>query len=322
MPLLKLQSVSKSYNGVRVLSEISLSVRNGEWVGVVGESGSGKSTLLKIIGRFIDAEEGEVFLRNNELPPVRDQLMKGYESIRLVHQEYELFPNLTARENISYALRFYEPHYQVQRVDELLNLTHLKEVEHTKSKWLSGGEKQRTALAQALAEPPELLLLDEPFAHLDQRNKQSMADAIESLKDTRSLACLFVTHDAGEAMAWADRLIILKAGEMIQEGAPEEIYNRPRNRYVAELMGRANFLPGPGQKWTMIRPNHLRPVRNVDKSIWEAKITKIRFKGSYYEYECETPQGENLVYYTNRRSRGVGDTVNLGYSPGRASILE
>ena len=316
MSLLHLEALTKLYNDKKVLSRFSLRVARGEWVGIVGESGSGKSTLLKIIARHLDADEGSVALGGTLLSPVRDQLMKGHPEIKLVHQDYELFPNQTARENIAYTLRFYEREFREQKVEELLELTRLTGVEHQKAKLLSGGEKQRTALAQALAEVPQLLLLDEPFAHLDQRNQQTLADALEELKGTHQLTCLFVTHEADEAMAWADRLIILKEGEVVQEGTPEEIYQNPANVYVAELTGQVNLIPCEGtQEWMMIRPNYLRPVKEEGKARWKATITKIRFKGGHYEYVAKTENGRKLVFFRTRKDREVGESVFLNCSP-------
>ncbi len=312
MSLLQLTAVSKSYEGKPVLSDLHLDIQPGEWVGVIGESGSGKSTLLNIVGRFIDADQGEVYLNDKKLPLVKAQLLKGYEGIKLVHQEYELFPNQTVRENIAYALRFYQPDYRKEKVTELLGLTRLDAVADRKAKLLSGGEKQRTALAQAMAEVPELLLLDEPFAHLDQKNKQTLADAIEDLKRTDRLACLFVTHDATESMAWADRLIILREGKIIQEGTPEAIYQNPASLYVAELTGPVNLIPGEGSgERYLVRPNFLRLVEDSSKARWEAVIEKIRFKGSFYEYFCRTRGGDTLVFFRNRKDQKVGERVYL-----------
>jgi ABC-type Fe3+/spermidine/putrescine transport system ATPase subunit len=311
MPLLQVRSIVKLFDDKKVLSHFSLTVQKGEWIGVLGESGSGKSTLLKIIARHLDADQGRVDLHGTPLPLVREQLIKGHKSIKLVQQEYDLFPNQTARENIAYALRFYDREYREQKVDELVALIRLSDVEHHKTKVLSGGEKQRTALAQALAEVPELLLLDEPFAHLDQRNKQTLASAIEDLKSTHQLTCIFVTHDAEEAMAWADRLIILKDGQIAQEGTPEEIYENPADVYVAELTGPVNLIERGREGTWLIRPNFIRLMCTADKAKWTGRISKIRFKGAGYEYYCETTDGNSLVFYRNRRDRELGDTVYL-----------
>lgn len=310
--MVQLQTVTKAFDGKKVLADISLNIKKGEWVGIIGESGSGKTTLLNIVGRFLDADEGEVFLNKIKLSPVKSQLLKGHEATKLVHQEYELFPNQTVRENIAYALRFYEPDYRNDKVGELLRLARLEEVQHRKAKLLSGGEKQRTALAQALAEVPELLLLDEPFAHLDQKNKQTLADAIEDLKGSHQLSCLFVTHEAKEAMAWADRIVILREGRIIQEGSPEEVYQNPLNKYVAELTGQVNLIPSDRVgEWLMVRPNFLRLVKDESKARWRAVVTKIRFKGTHYEYYCQTEEGLSLVFYRSRSDREIGETIFL-----------
>ncbi len=310
--MFQLQAIDKAFDGKKVLADISLNIKKGEWVGIIGESGSGKSTLLNIVGRFLDADAGEVFLNKKKLSLVKSQLLKGHDSIKLVHQEYELFPNQTVRENIAYALRFYESDYRNPKVDELLHLARLEEVQHRKAKLLSGGEKQRTALAQALAEVPELLLLDEPFAHLDQKNKQTLADAIEGLKRSHQLTCLFVTHDAAEAMAWADRIVILRAGVIVQEGRPEEVYQYPLNSYVAELTGQVNLIQSEGMgEWRLIRPNFLRVVKDESKALWRAVVNKIRFKGTHYEYFCQTSDGVSLIFYRNTKDKKVGEKVLL-----------
>ncbi|GHB81232.1 ABC transporter ATP-binding protein [Persicitalea jodogahamensis] len=322
MQKLKIHSLTKTYDGQEALASVDLDIQAGEWVGIIGESGSGKSTLLKIIGRFLDADKGEIFVDEKKLPPVSSQLLKGHEAIKLVHQEYELFPNQSVRENIAYALRFYEPEYRNQRVNELLKLTRLEDVQHRKAKLLSGGEKQRTALAHSLAEVPGLLLLDEPFAHLDPNNKQTLADAIEDLKKSHRLTCLFVTHDASEALAWADRIVILREGNIIQEGRPEEVYQYPINQYAAELTGLVNILSAEnnaGQR--VIRPNFIRIIKDESKACWTAVIVKIRFKGTHYEYYCRTEQGEDLLCYRSRRDREVGEKVFLTSSKKHSQLV-
>ncbi|TDB64459.1 ABC transporter ATP-binding protein [Arundinibacter roseus] len=315
MTVLSVKSISKTYHEQTVLSSIDFQVGRGEWVGVVGESGSGKSTLLKIIGRFVDADKGEVHLNGTELPSVLSQLLKGHEQIKLVHQEYELFPNQTVQENIAYALRFYERGYQAQRVAELLELTRLTEVKDRKAKLLSGGEKQRTALAQALAEVPELLLLDEPFAHLDQKNKNVLIEAIEELKKSENLTCIFVTHDANEALALADQLLILKEGELVQKGTPHEVYSNPNSVYVAELTGMVNDLETVNQdQRKIIRPNYVKLTRNAERSKVVAVVRNIRFKGAYYEYHCQDSIGRFIIFSSARKVKKIGDEVLLTYA--------
>lgn len=310
-PVIEAKSLTKAFDSNTVLSNVSLALQAGEWLAILGESGSGKSTLLKILGRFADADTGEVYFRNKILPPVSAALIPGHESVKLIHQEFELFPNQTVRENIAYSLRFYEPEYRDAKVNELLETTGLGYVKDHKAKLLSGGEKQRTAIARALAEQPDALLLDEPFAHLDNRNRRVLADAIETMRQKEKMACVFVTHEASEALAWSDRIAILRNGEIIQTGTPQEVYDQPVNSYVAELTGDINWL-GTDKK-AFIRPEKLKRTKNRDKAKWVGKVEYIRFHGNYWEVRCANKSGA-LSFYRNRKDVEIGDEVMLTYS--------
>lgn len=312
--MLQASSISKSYGSVPVLSDISIDLPAGEWLGILGESGSGKSTLLKILGRFLDADTGSISFKGNELPPVSGELMRGYDAIKLIHQEFELFPNQTVEENISYSLRFYDPAYKKERVEDLLEITALGSVRNQKAKLLSGGEKQRTAIAKSLAEQPDVLLLDEPFAHLDNHNRRVLADAIEGLRKQQKMSCVFVTHESADALAWSDRIAVLKDGEIIQIGTPQEVYNKPVNSYVAELTGDINWLKDQESgKKTFIRPEKIKRTKHPEKSKWSGKVQAIRFHGNHWEVRCANKQGD-LAFYRNRRDLEIGDEVFLTYS--------
>lgn len=239
---LRVSSLSKTFGTTPVLSDINLQLNAGEWLGILGESGSGKSTLLRILGRFLDADQGDLFFKEELLKPVSGELIPGHDAIRLIHQEFELFPNQTVEENIAYSLRFYEAGYRSEKVAELLTTAGLDYVKKQKAKLLSGGEKQRTAIAKALAEQPDVLLLDEPFAHLDNHNKRVLGNAIETLRKQQKMSCIFVTHEAADALAWSDRIAVLRNGKIIQAGTPQEVYNQPVDSYVAELTGDINWI--------------------------------------------------------------------------------
>lgn len=310
MILLKAQGITKSYNGREVLSNVSFDIKNGEWLGVLGESGSGKSTLLRILGRFSDADSGKVYLKGQKLPNVADQLIPGIDEIKLIHQEFELFPNQTTYENVAYALRFYDPSYKVVRVGELLQLTGLENVMNQRAKVLSGGEKQRTAIARALAETPQVLLLDEPFAHLDNANRYKLTQSIERIRREERMACLLVTHEASDALAWSDRVIVLKKGEIAQIGTPREVYENPVDAYVAELTGTVNWLE---EGKAFLRPEKLKVTTNPDKSKLTGKVITIRFRGSFWEYVCR--QGTtDLLFYRQKSDIQIGEEVMLSYS--------
>ncbi|MCE7064312.1 ABC transporter ATP-binding protein [Dyadobacter sp. CY326] len=312
---LRAQSLNKSFGAKPVLTDIDLQLNAGEWLGILGESGSGKSTLLRILGRFQDADNGKIHFKKQELKPVSGQLIPGHESIKLIHQEFELFPNQTVEENIAYSLRFYEAAYRKEKVAELLSVTGLDYVRNQKAKLLSGGEKQRTAIAKALAEQPAVLLLDEPFAHLDNHNRRVLGNAIETMRQQQEMSCLFVTHEAADALAWSDRIAVLREGKIIQIGTPQEVYNHPVNSYVAELTGDINWLSDASNtKQFYIRPEKIKPTRNPKKSKWKGSVEAIRFHGNHWEIRCTNARNEKLSFYRNRMDLEVGQDVHLTYA--------
>ncbi|TDE18319.1 ABC transporter ATP-binding protein [Dyadobacter psychrotolerans] len=311
---LKAQEISKHYGSAAVLSDVTIDLPAGEWLGILGESGSGKSTLLRILGRFLDADAGSVYFKEELLRPVSGELIPGHEQIKLIHQEFELFPNQTVEENIAYSLRFYDPEYKKERVAELLQITGLEPIRNQKAKLLSGGEKQRTAIAKSLAEQPDVLLLDEPFAHLDNHNRRVLADAIENLRQEQKMSCIFVTHEASDALAWSDRIAVLRDGKIIQTGSPQEVYNQPVDSYVAELTGDINWLAdSTADKKRFIRPEKIKRTKNPEKSKWTGSVDAIRFHGNHWEIRCVNKQG-SLAFYRNRKDLEVGEQVFLTYS--------
>jgi len=311
---LRAQEISKKFGDTSVLSNINLELSAGEWLGILGESGSGKSTLLRILGRFMDADKGNVYFQEKVLPPVSGELIPGHKSVKLIHQEFELFPNQTVEENISYSLRFYDPDYKKEKVEELLQITGLGYVRNSKAKLLSGGEKQRTAIAKSLAEQPDVLLLDEPFAHLDNHNRNVLADAIENLRRQEQMSCIFVTHEAADALAWSDRIAVLREGKIVQIGTPQDIYNKPVDSYVAELTGDINWIAGniEGKK-SFIRPEKIKRTKNTEKSKWQGTVDSIRFHGNHWEIRCVN-EHDSLSFYSNRKDLETGEKVYLTYS--------
>lgn len=298
--LLELRGISKKYHQQSVLQQVSFNVNAGEVFGLLGESGSGKSTLLRIAAGLIDADEGEVWLDNQKLRLASDQLIPGHPDIKIVHQDYHLSAPLTVRENISYALRYYEKAYRDERVDELIQLCHLETVVNHPAKQLSGGEKQRTAIARALAEEARVLLLDEPFAHLDLLNRRRLTQTIRELAEQTGTACIFVTHDATDALSLSHRMGILREGQLLQIGTPEEVYQQPINLYAAEITGEVNvlepdFLLLNGQ--IVVRPEafiiHLQPTEKATEAI----VKRVVFEGSRYLVYVQLAQQLIKIYH-------------------------
>jgi ABC-type Fe3+/spermidine/putrescine transport system ATPase subunit len=298
MSLFQLQNITKSFGKI-VLQDVSLAVNRGDTFGLLGESGSGKSTLLRIAAGLTDADSGMVLLKNKAIAPAYDKLIPGHADIKIVHQDYELFAQLTVKENISYALRFYEKQYQQARTQELIELCHLESVAIKPAKLLSGGEKQRTAIAKAIAEKPKVLLLDEPFAHLDLLNRNRLSQSIQRLVSQMGLACIFVTHDAPNALALSNKMGVLKDGILLQIDTPENIYHAPNNAYIAELTGEVTILKVSfinkifgvppthsfSDRTTAIRPENILIERLPSDNSIEATVKQVVFGGSHYKIQ-------------------------------------
>jgi ABC-type sugar transport system ATPase subunit len=234
--MFKIKSLYKSYNQTPIVKDISMEILAGETIALVGESGAGKSTLLQMMALLLEPDSGDVCLEDKNLNFFAKHLIKGYPSIKLVPQDYRLFPNISIKENIAYALKDYTADYKAQRTEELLLLCGLNHVAKHLPKEVSGGEKQRTAIARAIADEPKVLLLDEPFSNLDTLHKQQLKQTIQTLVKQENIACVFVTHDLIDAISIADKIGMLKDGEMIQLGRFEELLLQPASPYIQTFL--------------------------------------------------------------------------------------
>ncbi len=301
-------------------------------MGLLGASGSGKSTLLNLLAGLTDADVGEVRLDGERVPGPGEVLVAGHPQIRLVHQEYQLMPNVSIRENITYALRFVEKTYREARVDELLKRCRLTDVQRRLPRQVSGGEKQRTAIARAIADKPAVLLLDEPFSHLDLPNRLIMRDLLFDLirldeagfraAGSQSTACLFVTHEATDALSLADTLGILRDGRLVQLGPPSVVYRQPATAYAARLTGsvnilKAKYLPALGlpesaqpDALICLRPEQIR----LDDAGVGGTVRAVFFKGSHSEVEVEVARYVRVRLLTTRDDLRIGELVGIRVS--------
>ncbi|RJF96651.1 putative 2-aminoethylphosphonate ABC transporter ATP-binding protein [Noviherbaspirillum cavernae] len=235
---LRIANVSKAFGASHVLSDVSLQVRKGEFLCLLGPSGCGKTTLLRILAGLEQQDAGTIAMagrRIEALPPAR-------RDYGIVFQSYALFPNMTVADNVAYALR--SPREErMRRVGELLDLVGLTGKEGRYPAQLSGGQQQRVALARALATSPGLLLLDEPLSALDAKVREHLRQELRSLQRTLGITTIMVTHDQDEALAMADTIAVMANGRIEQIGTPEQIYRTPATRFVADFIGRANWLP-------------------------------------------------------------------------------
>ena len=260
MASVTLQSISRSYGGLRAVSDVSLEIAQGEFLVLLGPSGCGKTTTLRMIAGFIEPSSGRILFDDRdvtELPPYR-------RNTGLVFQGYALFPHLTVFENVAFGLRM----RRLDRADiarrtlEALRLVRLEGFAERMPRQLSGGQQQRVALARALVIEPEILLLDEPLSNLDAKLREEVRVEIRQLQRRLGLTTVMVTHDQEEALSVADRLAVMSAGEVQQIGTQRELYNEPANRFVASFIGRTNFFAG-----TMMAPRRFQTESGLEIAV-------------------------------------------------------
>ncbi len=314
MSLLKVSELNKFFDNQAVVNGISFSLEEGRILSILGESGSGKTTLLHLIAGLYEPDSGVLLLDNKRITPPSEKLIAGHPDIKLVRQDYGLFPNISIRANIAYELRYYEESYKQQRVDKLLSVSGLIHVQHHLPRQVSGGEQQRAVIAKAIAEEPKLLLLDEPFSHLDTVNKNRIKNELLQLIKQENVACIFVTHDVEDAYGIADELLIMRKGEILQIGEPETIYRNPINQYVAEITGSVNILSEAqrsilGEK--EIIPSFLRPEQIIfnSSSSCQGIIEEVRFLGTYYEMTIKIGDFSIQAYAFEKKR--VGEQVGI-----------
>jgi spermidine/putrescine transport system ATP-binding protein len=241
-PLLEVRELAKRFGAREVLKSISLNIASGEFLTLLGESGSGKTTLLRLIAGFEQPSAGEIWMSGERL----DKLPPYKRRVNTVFQNYALFPHLSVRENVAYGLRAQgAPKKEIAgRVAEALHMVKMTEFAAARPSRLSGGQQQRIALARALVNRPQLLLLDEPLSALDANLRKEMQSELKSLQREIGITFLFVTHDQEEAMALSDRIALLRDGALEQVASPREIYAHPATAYTAQFIGQTNLLRG------------------------------------------------------------------------------
>jgi ABC-type proline/glycine betaine transport system ATPase subunit len=234
--MLRLKNISKKYQEKVVVNDISFEVKSGEILAIVGESGSGKTTLLNIISGTVTPENGSLSVDSQEVDLYFERLIREFPNIKLVPQDFRLKPDYKIWENIDLALTHYTQEYRQERVAELLELCGISEIRDKKPREVSGGEKQRTAIARAIAEESSVLLLDEPFSNLDSINKTHLRTKIVEIVKQENITCLLVTHDLLDAFLVADRIAIMQKGEIILIETPKNILQNTENQYIKSFV--------------------------------------------------------------------------------------
>ena len=240
--IIQFRHIVKNFEDQVVLKGIDLDIYENEFVTLLGPSGCGKTTLLRILAGFLEPSEGEVIFNGQDiksLPPYKREL-------NTVFQKYALFPHMNVYDNIAYGLKIQKISKDIidQKVMRMLKLIGLEGYEKRDVTLLSGGQQQRVAIARALANEPRVLLLDEPLSALDLKLRKEMQYELKNIQQEVGITFIFVTHDQEEALTMSDKIVVMKDGQIQQLGTPEEIYNEPANRYVAEFIGESNIIPG------------------------------------------------------------------------------
>ena len=238
--MLTVDKISFSYKKDTVLHQINFSIEKGECLAIAGESGSGKSTLLKLIYGEYDLDKGRIFWNDQEILGPKFNLITGPDYMKYVAQEFDLMPFTTVENNIGKFLSNFYLEEKQQRIDELVAVVELEDVAKTKVKFLSGGQKQRVALARALAKKPEILLLDEPFSHIDNLKKQSFRRSLFKYLKKEQITCIVATHDRDDIISYADTMLFLYQGKSIAYDTPIDLYQNPKNNFVASFFDEFN----------------------------------------------------------------------------------
>lgn len=299
--MLHLKNLSFSYKKTPVLKNISFNAKQGENIAIIGESGSGKSTLLKVIRGEYDLNKGQVFWNNTKILGPKHNLVIGYDFMKYVAQEFELEPFISVAENIGQHLSNFYKEEKKERTAELVALVDLTAFANTKVKTLSGGQKQRVALARALAKEPEIILLDEPFSHIDNFQKQSLRKNVFKYLKEKNITCIVATHDKEDVLGFADKMIVLNNNTIAVNDSPENLYKAPKTPLIASFFGEFNVINGE-----IIFANQLQVV---EKSNFKATVKTSYFKGSYYLIEGN--MDGDLVYFENELPLKTNLIVNL-----------
>ena len=288
--MLKVDNISFGYTSTEVLKNISFNANKGDYIAVVGESGCGKSTLLEIIYGLLHIEKGTVYWNNVKLKGPNFYLIPGEKFMKYLPQDFDLMPYITVEENIGKNISSLDDN-KAQRIKELLEVVDMTDFLKTKVKNLSGGQKQRVAIAKVIAKEPEVLLLDEPFSHIDNFRKNKLRRSLFSYLKSKNILCIVATHDTTDALSFADEILVIRDGELIAKDTPEALYNNPKSEYVASFFNEINEIPSnkvntnsKTYKSVLLYPNQIKFVKD---SLIKATVITSYFKGEFYLIEAD-----------------------------------
>ena len=318
--VLQAEKISKSFDKP-ILVDLNLAIKEGETHVIMGKSGEGKSTLLKILSGLIAPNSGEVIFEGERLDNPQEVLVAGYEELAYVAQNFNLLHNRTVLENLKDALLAFKDEFAQKQIRQLLQMMRLEDVSTYKIEKLSGGEKQRLAIARALATQPAVLLLDEPFTQLDFLTRQILLDSIKEIKKELATSIILVSHNLYEAFYLADIVHILDEGQLIRSDSPINIYEKPELLKVASILGEVNVIPPKtlhnSQQaslgiWSENIIVHDKPFENSDFSV-QLKLKECLFLGNYFRLAFQLNKGTSLVAKSNAGNLQPGKEYFIGF---------
>ena len=314
------ESVEKSFGAIRAVQPTNLTVKTGEFISLVGPSGCGKTTLLRLLAGLEVPDEGTITLMDRVVFSRQDNTEVPAEDrgVGMVFQDFALWPHMTVFENVAFGLRARKDTDRLnERVTWALEKVQLAGYEDRYPKQMSGGQQQRVSFARAIVTEPKVILLDEPLSALDAVLRDGLRLMLRGLTNELGLTAVYVTHDQHEAMSISDRIVVMKDGVMLQMGAPEEVYSRPSHLFIANFVGKSNFIAshnGNGEGRRMARPEQFTTSRRNKNDIEFSGIIKtISYLGDRYEVHMDV-DGNTWTAYFNERPE-MGDNVTVYLSP-------
>jgi len=297
--MLVANTISFSYLDKITIHSSTFSLKKGNNLAIIGESGCGKSTLLKLIYGLYDLDEGQLFWNDIKILGPKFNLIPGMDFMKYLAQDFDLMPYISVAENVGKYLSNFFPEAKKARISELLEIVEMTEFANIKVKFLSGGQMQRVALARVLALEPEVLLLDEPFSHIDNFRKNSLRRKLFSYLKEKNITCIIATHDSTDVLSFADEVLVMKDGKIIENDSPKAIYNHPKNKYIASLFGEINEFSVDGKVF-LAYPHQLKIVENSEIKV---EVVNSYFRGNYNliegNFENQTLFFENTTAIKN-----------------------
>jgi iron(III) transport system ATP-binding protein len=357
MAVVSLRGLTKKFTESAAVDQLDLEIGDGEFVSLLGPSGCGKTTTLRLIAGFLQPDGGEIRVGGNTISSASLLVPPERRSMSMIFQSYAVWPHMTVAQNVAYGLKFKKLSKSEidAKVAKLLSVVHLAELKDRYSAELSGGQQQRVALARALVVEPQILLMDEPLSNLDANLREEMRFEIRRLHEEFKITTVYVTHDQAEAMATSDRIAVLDRGRLVQVGRPAEIFDRPKTRFVAEFVGKANILSGrmdgdgslvlpdglrirlngpaaalAGEVAVCLRPHNIRVVAAAEARDWAARgynlfsgtVRRSIYFGDAVDFTMELPSGATLRVIAPPAQRfDSGQSIHAAVHPAHCVVV-